>query len=108
MSDSQITKFSGTMMEGPFLVRVGSYDYEAVPQLRELTVPDLESAARAVVAYIGEEDLGSRDWCGGEVLRDDGSREVVAVVSYNGRVWAPGGTNPEGQRIPDMTREFVL
>jgi hypothetical protein len=35
------------------------------------------------------------------------SRECVAVVSYNGRAWVPGGTNPEGMRLPGKV-EFDL
>lgn len=103
-----IAKFAGSLERGPFLVEVGEYDVQDRPQVKMLTVPTLEAAARACREYIDDQGLGGSDWCGGQVFRDDDERECVAVVSYNGRVWLPGGSNPEGQRVPDMTREFDL
>ena len=70
-------------------------------------VADFAAASSAVTKYIDENGLGGRDFYdddgslslealmlgvthpyhGGEVL--DGSGTVIAVVSYNGRVWKP-------------------
>jgi hypothetical protein len=75
-------------------VKVGVYNCCGSPQLRSVPVADLEAAAKACRDYIEHEDVGNRDWCGGEVYDADG--KCVAVVSYNGRVWAPGSKNPEG------------
>jgi hypothetical protein len=51
-------------------------------------VASLQEASRAVREYIEADGLGSSAWEGGEVTE---GRKVVARVSYNGRVWPPGG-----------------
>lgn len=88
-------------LRGPLLVQVGYYDLRAELHLLELSVPDITGAVRTCRAYIEEEDLGSSNWAGGAVFRDDGTRACVAIVSYNGRVWVPSGeVNPEGLALP--------
>lgn len=97
-------KISASTVQGPLVVKTGTYDDR---ELRDMTVPDLEEAASVCRAMIEEGDLGASEWLGGEVISEE-TGETVAVVSYNGRVWAPGGTNVEGRRIADPDWEFVL
>lgn len=82
---------------GSMIVKIGLYNCCGSPQLRSVPVADLAAAAKACRDYIDQEDVGSRDWCGGEVFNGEG--RCVAVVSYNGRVWTPGAQNPEGQYL---------
>jgi hypothetical protein len=100
-------KLAGCTIVGPFLVKVGSYGPGFTVQTKLVKVPDLAAASRVCRAFIDEEDLSGNDWAGGEVLRDDATRECVAVVSMNGRVWEPGATNPEGVRLTGV-REFAV
>lgn len=51
-------------------------------------VGSLREAAACCRRYIDENDLGGGNWSGGEVIRI-ATNEVVARVSYNGRVWLP-------------------
>lgn len=44
----------------------------------------MEVAAAICQNYIQENDLGSGNWTGGEILEDG---RLVAKVSYNGRIW---------------------
>ncbi len=53
----------------------------------------LAEAARICRRYIADHDLGGGNWTGGEIIDRD-TREVVARVSYNGRVWPPGEWTP--------------
>ncbi len=65
-------------------------------------VDTLADASKAVTSFIDENGLGGRDfydqhyllakraglpYTGGEILDDNGA--VVAIVSYNGKVWRP-------------------
>jgi hypothetical protein len=100
-------KIAASTVADGLLVKVGSYAPDGSVELKEFSVPNLEAASRVCVAYVEEEGIGSRDWAGGEVV-DDVTRQVVAVVSYNGRVWMPGGTNPEGLAIPSLDLEYDL
>lgn len=87
-------KLAASSLEGPFYVKAGNC-HDGV---RKFTVPDLAEASSVCRRVIEEENLGS-DWRGGQVVNEaDGT--CVAVVSYNGRVWAPGGRNPEGECVP--------
>lgn len=55
------------------------------------------AAASAVVrAYIAEYDLGGGNWTGGEIRAGERGTptQVVARVSYNGRVWPPDRWQP--------------
>lgn len=49
-------------------------------------VDSLENASRACRDYIESYDLGGGNWIGGAV-RDAGTKEEVAKISYNGRIW---------------------
>ena len=94
-------------LSGPFLVQVGYYDRDAKVHITELSVPDIQAAIRMCDTYREEEDLRGDDWAGGALFRDDGTRVCVAVISQNGRVWAPSGSkNPEGLPLPS-TQEFI-
>lgn len=55
-------------------------------------VADFEEASQVCREYIDANGLGAGNWTGGLVLGADGS--PVAKVSYNGRVWPPGGYEP--------------
>ena len=61
----------------------------------------LPAAVKMVRTFLEDEvrgeGLGNRDYDGGQIYRDG---ECLAVVSYNGRVWEPAGTNPEGRHVP--------
>ena len=48
-------------------------------------VTSFKEASEICRNFIGENDLGSGNWCGGEIL--DENKKVIALVSYNGRVW---------------------
>ncbi len=52
-------------------------------------VRTLREAVKVCRDYIAAHELGGGNWTGGDVL-DETTREVVARVSYNGRVWQPG------------------
>jgi hypothetical protein len=52
-----------------------------------LDVASLQAASAACRAYLEQHGLGSGNWTGGDVK--NGAGEVVAKVSYNGRVWSP-------------------
>ena len=69
-------------------------------------VETFADASKAVTSFIDENDLGAREfydehcllakragipYTGGEILDDNGA--VVAIVSYNGKVWKPGWNN---------------
>lgn len=97
--------FPAPSVHGPLFVKLGVYNCCGGPQLETRKVDNLAAAAKTVREYIDLEDIGNRDWCGGEVFSADGT--CVAVVSYNGRVWEPGAQNPEGQYVPGP-REFGL
>ena len=45
---------------------------------------DLKHAAALCRDWIDENDLGGGNWDGGDILEDG---QVVARVSYNGRIW---------------------
>lgn len=76
------------------ILRVGTYR-GLRPKLKDVPVANLKEAREEVL----ERFESARDWAGGEVL-DGETRECVAVVSPNGRVWEPGGVNPEGVHLP--------
>jgi len=97
-----VTPVPETMHENTkLLARVGTYDYGV--ELRPAV--GMEGATKVVRRFLREEleadGMGSRDFDGGQIYVDEGGRpgECVAVVSYNGRVWEPGGKNPEGLHV---------
>ncbi|TJY57390.1 hypothetical protein E4T66_18460 [Sinimarinibacterium sp. CAU 1509] len=53
------------------------------------SVETLADASRAVRSYITRNNLGSGNWAGGEVYQGP---ELVARISYNGRIWGLDGT----------------
>jgi hypothetical protein len=59
---------------------------------RKVRAADFGDASRACRDYIGEHDLGSGNWAGGDVRDHTGA--LVARVSYNGKVWPPGPWAP--------------
>jgi hypothetical protein len=57
---------------------------------RWVPLADYAAASRACRAFIEAHDLGASRWRGGRGV-DAATKEVVASVSYNGRVWLPDG-----------------
>lgn len=53
---------------------------------RRTKVKTLDEASAACRTYIAEHELGSGNWAGGQVFQGN---QMVALVSYNGRVWHP-------------------
>jgi hypothetical protein len=49
-------------------------------------VADLDAASQVCRDYLDDNDLGSGNWTGGDV-RNAETQEVVAKISYNGRIW---------------------
>ena len=58
-----------------------------VPYLK-YPVDSFEEASSDVTGYINTYNLGSGNFAGGQLFNKDG--DLVAQVSYNGRVWPPG------------------
>jgi hypothetical protein len=58
----------------------------SLPGVRKATVKvdTMAAASKACRDYITENGLGGGNWAGGQILLDG---EMVARVSYNGRVW---------------------
>jgi len=56
-----------------------------------LPVVSFAAAAFACRTFIEAHDLGASRWRGGRIV-DAATGEVVATVSYNGRVWLVDGT----------------
>ena len=48
-------------------------------------VSSLRDASQVCQRYIAANELGGGNWAGGDVEDDTG--QVVAYISYNGRVW---------------------
>lgn len=63
-------------------------------------VNNLKEAAAKCMQYISDYDLGGGNWAGGQVYCKEGN--IVAEVSYNGRVWHPG---TYGQHLKEFTGE---
>lgn len=63
----------------------------ALPGVRRkiVHVATLGDASKACRLFIECHDLGGGNWAGGEV-KNVYTKEIVAKVSYNGRVWNPG------------------
>jgi hypothetical protein len=83
------------------LANVGNIDHGQNPEAPLLgtnsgewhPVADLEDASRVCCEYIANNDLGCGNWAGGKV-RDAETQEVVAEISYNGRIWPTDGQTP--------------
>lgn len=52
---------------------------------KTVPVSSLKEARDLCVKFINDNDLGSGNWNGGQIL--DENEKVIALVSYNGRVW---------------------
>ena len=59
-------------------------------RLTWLPVADFAAASRACREFIERHNLGASQWRGG-VIVDAATKKVVAMVSYNGRVWLAAG-----------------
>lgn len=55
-------------------------------------VADYAQAARLCLEYIREHGLGAGNWSGGQIY--DAQGNLIALVSYNGKVWPPGEWTP--------------
>lgn len=58
-------------------------------------VKSLVEASRVCLDYIAENDLGGGNWTGGNVFL---AGDLVASVSYNGRVWRETAPSKRGHR----------
>lgn len=75
------------------LASVGNPDFRQDPDQplygcepnKIIPVKSFKDARELCMKFIEENDLGSGNWDGGEILND--KDEVIAHVSYNGRVW---------------------
>ncbi len=56
-----------------------------------LPVASFAAASFACRTFIEAHDLGASRWRGGRII-DAATEEVVATVSYNGRVWLADGS----------------
>jgi hypothetical protein len=59
-----------------------------LPDKRTVSATTLVEASDVCQRFIAEHDLGSSNWNGGRV-RDLSTGKIVALVSYNGRIWTP-------------------
>ena len=64
----------------------GQDPYQPMSPTEEIMVDTLQQAAVAVRAYIERHDLGSGNFPTPLVFKGD---QVVARISYNGRIWLP-------------------
>ena len=60
----------------------------------------LVEASRICRQYIESNELGSGNWAGGDILNKDG--QVVARVSYNGKVWPVPDCDEHGKKLPPL------
>lgn len=89
---------SKTEVSLPFNVildSIGNPDHDEDPtrrlpgvDRRIVPVADFAAASKACRDYIEENNLGAGNWAGGKIHSEG---KVVAEVSYNGKVWPPGG-----------------
>ena len=64
---------------------------------KKVKVSSFKEARDLCVKFINDNDLGSGNWSGGDVSDDSG--KIIAVVSYNGRVW-------EGDTLTGKNKEI--
>lgn len=71
-------------------------------------VESFAEASEACRAFIREHTLGSGNWSGGTVRSGSVRGRIVAVVSYNGRVWRPEPWTPESRPLwePEHERSY--
>lgn len=87
------------------LKSVGNPDHNQNPNLpmygakknSVVTVKSFKEASEVCSKFIEDNDLGSGNWSGGEILDDN--KKIIAHVSYNGRVW-------EGKPWTSTTKEI--
>lgn len=74
---------------------------------RMVEVKTFEDASFECMKFINDNDLGSGNWSGGDLLNDHGAR--IGYVSYNGRVWNLGkdGDRYGGDEIV-IDRNYVI
>lgn len=65
-------------------------------QVQKVLVHSLLEARTKVLEYILDGNLGTGNWNGGAVTKQNGS--PLAYISYNGRIWTPPLQN--GKRVP--------
>jgi len=84
----RVVSEAGNMV--PLHVQIGAVGQRS----RWLPVADLDAASRTCRQFIEMHDLGASGWRGGRVV-DAVTKNAVATVSYNGRVWLADGTEAE-------------
>lgn len=52
---------------------------------KTVTVASFKEASEVCNKFINDNDLGSGNWSGGDITDESG--KVIAMVSYNGKVW---------------------
>lgn len=65
-------------------------------------VGSIEEASDVCCNFIDENDLGGGNWSGGNVFRDG---EMVARISYNGRIWNPDGSAYEAGQSQELVND---
>lgn len=86
-----ITKWGNQLMLQVYLTSVGNPDYnqdpnKCLPNAPSLFKPvdSIQAASKVCLEYISEFELGSGNWKGGQVYKDN---MQIAYISYNGRIW---------------------
>jgi len=64
---------------------------------KTLPVSSFKEARDLCVKFIGDNDLGSGNWNGGQIL--DENEKIIAFVSYNGRVWEGSDYSKDAKEI---------
>lgn len=59
------------------------------PAKKDVEIGSFAEASKVCREFIKEYELGGGNWTGGTVISDKG--EIIARVSYNGRVWDNDG-----------------
>lgn len=71
-----------------------------------VTVNTYKEASDAVQKYNNENNIGAGNYDGGEIVSPTG--EIVAIVSYNGRVWdGPYGYGATPNEITDLEKSIL-
>ena len=94
------------------LKSVGNPDFGQNPNLpmygakknSVVTVTSFKEASEICIKFIEDNDLGSGNWSGGEILDDN--KKIIASVSYNGRVWE-GDINDWNPNIKQIEIELL-
>lgn len=71
-------------------ITAGNIDHGQNPYEKTNSIFDannIEECQKIVEEYIEDNDLGGGNWIGGFVYEQD---NLIAVISYNGRVWESG------------------